>query len=173
MTPSQITLATIQQITGTSYAIPSQAVELYNRLRPIPDYLVVQQTGIASGLLGATNGRSSTLTQTYTADAYANLNFSSIVNIYTDIVAGATLDTQQNTNLLATAEINCGNLGVAFCEPKITNELPSHGRDLYSLGVSLFDEFGEPYIMTNNGVITLVFRFTYKDRVEILNPVGA
>ena len=73
-----------------------------NRLRPVPEYylrndeLFLVFPGDSSGV--------------YTADAFGNLVFSSVVNVYTRIVGGSTTDTQRNTNLLAIVPMACGNL---------------------------------------------------------------
>jgi hypothetical protein len=142
--------------------------QLFNRLRPVPQYFERDSTGLGDYIGTPT----ASVTPTFTAEGYANLNFTSVVSLYTNILTGSTMDTQQNNNLLATAQMNCANLGVSFCEPKITNELMMHGGDLYSMTVSMFDEFNEPYIVTNNAVVTIVLRLTYKDRIEIKNPIS-
>jgi hypothetical protein len=166
MNPSSVSTATIQSITGTSYLIQTQSVDLFNRLRPIPDYTIVTTDSYSNVLLGA-NARTSTVTQVYTADGYANLNFSSIISLYTTIASASTMDTDRNTNLLATCPMNCVNLGVSFFEPKIANEILVRGVQLDTISISMFDEFGDAYVVTNNGVVTITLRLTYKDRLHI------
>ena len=129
--------------------------QLYNRLRPIPEYVV--QLG-----LGATNDVStSTISLTYTADSYANLVYSSIVNIYANIVGASSLDTQSNASLLAITSMNCGNLGVAFWDSYLDNPLTKVNGDIYSMEINFTDEYGEPYYLSNNAVATLVFKVSY------------
>ena len=166
MNPSSVASATTSTITGTSFAIQSQSVDLFNRLRPIPDYVVISTDSYSNVLLGA-NARTSSVTQTYTADGYANLNFSSIISLYTTIASASTMDTDRNTNLLATCPMNCVNLGVTFFEPTITNEIFIRGAQLDTISISMFDEFGNAYVVTNNGVVTITLRLTYKDRLHI------
>ena len=166
MNPASINSATTPTLVGTSFAIQSQNVDLFNRLRPIPDYVIVNSNSYSNALLGA-NGRTSTTTQTYTADGYANLNFSSIISLYTTIASASTMDTDRNTNLLATCPMNCVNLGVSFFEPKIANEILIRGVQLDTISISMFDEFGNAYVVTNNGVVTITLRLTYKDRLHI------
>jgi hypothetical protein len=128
--------------------------------------VIVNSNSYSNALLGA-NGRTSTTTQTYTADGYANLNFSSIISLYTTIASASTMDTDRNTNLLATCPMNCVNLGVSFFEPKIANEILIRGVQLDTISISMFDEFGNAYVVTNNGVVTITLRLTYKDRLHI------
>jgi hypothetical protein len=144
--------------------ISQTAVDITNRLRPIPVYFAPVSSNTS---LGGALTRSSTGTQTFTADGYANLNFTSIVSLYTTIAAASTMDTQQNTNLLATCPMNCVNLGVSFFEPKIANEIEVRGLELDTISISMFDEFGDPYFIGNNGVVTITLRMTYKDRLHI------
>jgi hypothetical protein len=136
--------------------IPTTTTELYNRLRPVPYYVVAPLE-----LLGASLEGGFTAT-TYTADGYCNLVYSSTISIYASIVGGSTLDSQENTNLLALGSMNCGNLGIAFFNQFINNPLSVNGGDIYTITIELRDEFGEPYVLTNNAVASFVFKITYK-----------
>jgi hypothetical protein len=134
---------------------------LYNRLRPIPDY----RTSIASPTppleeeLG--KDQSATISLTYTADSYANLVYSSVVSIYADIVKASSVDTQGTTRLLALTSMNCGNLGIAFWANYIENPLLKVQGDIYSVYIEFRDEFGEPFVLSNNAVATLTFKLKY------------
>jgi hypothetical protein len=133
---------------------------LVNRLRPVPKYYIV--SGVAGELdepftfPGDTSG-------TYTADAFGNLVFSSVVNVYTRIVGGSTTDTQQNTNLLAIVPMACGNLGVTFTGSFIDNPLTKMDKDIYSLNILLYTERNEPYWISNNGIATFTLKLTYEE----------
>lgn len=137
--------------------IALENAELYNRLRPIPPYIVAQAP---PPLL--TLNSTSTSSQTYTADGYANLVYSSIISIYATAVGGSTLDTQENTNLIAQGTMNCGNLGVSFFAPYVETPLLIGGEDIYTLSFTLKDECNDDYILTNNAVVSLVLKVTYK-----------
>ena len=147
-------------IYGTTALIGNTGVTLYNRLRPIPPYVV--ETGLTGELLGVT-ARPSTTSATYTAEGYANLVYTSIVSVYTTIVGGSTLNTQRSTNLLAIVGMNAGNLGVAYYKNYIDDALKMNDSDIYSIGIELRDEMDEPYYLTNNAVCSLTMKFTYKD----------
>jgi hypothetical protein len=138
--------------------IKGGAVSLYNRMRPVPTYKVERE--VNSELFRVA---SATATRTYTAEGYANLVYSSIVNIYTNVIGGSTLDTIRNTNLVATTSMNCGNLGIAFHGNYIDTPLQRVAGDINELTIELRDEVGEPFYLTNNAIMTATFKVTYKD----------
>jgi hypothetical protein len=127
-------------------------------MRPVPTYDVVEQVNSELFRVAA-----STATRTYTAEGYANLVYSSIVNIYTNVIGGSTLDTVRNTNLVATTSMNCGNLGIAFHGNYIDTPLQRVAGDINELTIELRDEVGEPFYLTNNAIMTATFKITYKD----------
>jgi hypothetical protein len=137
-----------------SINISGGAVSLYNRMRPVPTYDVVEQVNNELFRVAA-----ATTTRTYTAEGYANLVYSSIVNIYTNIVGGSTLDTVRNTNLVATTSMNCGNLGIAFHGNYIDTPLQRVAGDINELTIELRDEVGEPFYLTNNAIMTATFKW--------------
>ena len=141
-----------QIITTNIYPEGSAVPVLLNRLRPIPIYTYT--------LLGSTSYPQTT-TGIYTADGYCNLVFSSICSIYTSIVGSATLDTQRNTNLLSIVPMNCPNLGVSFYNNVISTELTKINNDIYSIYIELRAEDGTPYLISNNGIVTLDLKLTY------------
>jgi hypothetical protein len=106
----------------------------------------------------------------FTADAYACLVYSSVVYIYTSIVGGSTVDTKRNTNLLAITPMNAGNLGVAFSNQFVDNPLTKVFGDINAIYIELRDEFGEPYLMSNNAVTSLTLKVKFIE--EILPKVN-
>lgn len=137
--------------------IPTQVTSLFNRTRPVPIYDVI----IGTAPLGLRD-QAATATRVYTADGYCNLVYSSIISTYCDIVGASSIDTQQTTNLLAVNTMNCGNLGISFYAPFIDNPLTKMQNDIYTIFVEFRDEFGDLYHFTNNAVVTLTFKVTYK-----------
>jgi hypothetical protein len=77
-------------------------------------------------------------------------------------VGGSTLDTQDNTNLIAQGTMNCGNLGVSFFAPYVETPLLIGGEDIYTLSFTLKDECNDDYVLTNNAVVSMVLKVTYK-----------
>jgi hypothetical protein len=137
--------------------IPSQVTSLFNRTRPVPIYDVIAGTAPLS-----LKDLAATATRVYTADGYCNLVYSSIISTYCDIVGASSVDTQQTTNLLAVNTMNCGNLGISFYAPFIDNPLTKMQNDIFTIFVEFRDEFGDLYYFTNNAVVTLTFKVTYK-----------
>jgi chitodextrinase len=144
----------------TAVLTTSKQPLLYNRLRPVPDYRVAITPPLAlEGELG--QDVAATVSLTYTADSYANLVYSSIISIYADIVKASSVDTQGATRLLALTSMNCGNLGIAFWSNYLENPLLKVQGDIYSVFIEFRDEFGEPFILSNNAVATLTFKLNY------------
>jgi hypothetical protein len=109
-------------------------------------------------------GENSVENPTFTANGYANLVYTSVVAIYGSIAGARTLDTQRNTSLLGMTSMNADNLGVSFYGNYIDSELIANEEDLYSISIQLYDEFNEPFVLTNNAVVTLTFKMTYKNK---------
>jgi hypothetical protein len=141
---------------GTS--VPQVAFNYYRRMRPIP--LVALFGG--EEVLG-TNYIQSATTQTYTAEGYANLVYTSIVSVYATVVGSSTLNTQRNTNLLGIVNMNAANLGVGFHQNYMDDALKVFHNDIYTIGIELRDEADEPYILTNNAITTFTMKLTYKE----------
>ena len=148
------------EVYGNRALIGNTGVTLYNRVRPIPPYVVPTQYALDG--LGVT-ARPSTTSPTYTAEGYANLVYTSVVSIYSTIVCGSTVNTQRNTNLLGIANMNAGNLGVAYYQNVIDDALKLYQNDIYTITMELRDEMDEPYYLTNNAVCSFTMKLTYKE----------
>lgn len=127
----------------------------YNRFRRIPQYYE-NAPPLELGLGPYTGSRDS-----YTADGYCNLVYSSIISIYTTIVGTSSVDTQRDANLLAMIPMDCGNLGVAMVGNYIDTSLTKIQSDIYSIYIELRDENSQPYYLTNNATTTLLLKLTY------------
>jgi len=134
----------------------STITQLYNRLRPVPIYT---QTAVSGTLTAGSVFYDPTLT----ANGYANLVYTSVINIYASIAGGSTIDTIRNTNLIGTMAMNAGNLGIGFSAAYLNATLQTQDSDIYSISFSFTDEYGDPYPLTNNAVVTLTFRMGYKE----------
>ena len=131
----------------------------YNRLRPVPTYAYAIPS---FELLGAYSETPIISTNSYTADAFCNLVYSSAIYVYTRILGGSTTDTVRNTNLLAIMPLNCGNLGVTFSANFIDNPLFKVDNDIYSIEFEFRTDNDQPYWFSNNSVVTLQLRLTYE-----------
>lgn len=137
-----------------------------NLLRPVPRYVATVNIGIPEAL-----GSTPTQALTYTADGYCNLVFSSVIYIYSTIVLGSSVDTQRTSNLLAVMPLACGNLGITFGANFIDNPMTKVSGDLYTVGIELFNEYAEPYYLTNNAVATFLFKMTYKSAEKVVQNI--
>lgn len=146
-----------ETLTTSSSNAPS-----YNRLRPVPLYIVGINPPTPPFPPPLELG-DSLFSTTFTAEGYCNLVYSSIISIYTNIAGASTLDTQRDTNLLALVSMNVGNLGVSSWASFIDNPLTKVQGSIYSIYIELRDEYGEPYYLTNNAVSTFTFKILYKD----------
>lgn len=134
---------------------------LYNRLRPAPRYAVIPLEG---GLgVGDPPPNNNPYTQTlYTFDGYANLVYSSILYVYSDIVFSSSLTNEPTTlGLLATVPISCATLGIAFEKQFIENPLFKINKNVENITIELRDERNLPYYCGNNSIVTLSFIATY------------
>lgn len=145
----------LNNILTNTITFASTVILFYNRIRPIPKYFVVN----APPVLGLSPNTG--FLDSYTADGYCNLVYSSIINIYTTIVGTSSVDTQRDANLLAMIEMNCANLGVAMIGNYIDTALTKIQSDIYSIFIELRDENGEPYYLTNNAVTNFLLKLTY------------
>jgi hypothetical protein len=134
-------------------------VDFLNRLRPVPTYTLIPTLTLGSTLGSASVART---TGTYTADAYCNLVYSSTVQLYGSVVQGATLNSSTSTGLLGSVMLDAKNLGVSFFQEGFSSPLTIFGSDVYSVSFQLKDDFNDPYFLTNNAVIILVLKITYK-----------
>ncbi len=146
--------------TGDLLDLPADnaTVVIYNRMRPVPKYL----KGIPGGLLeDPLDGTPVSVNMTYTAEAFCNLVYSSIVAIYTDVIGPSTVDTTRDTNLLAITEMNATSLGIGFWNPTLECIVENETDGIYGMYIELRDELDEPYFLSNNAVAVLTFKVHY------------
>jgi hypothetical protein len=134
--------------------------QLYNRLRPVPEYVVDPPGDDLTALPGA---GSAILNFKLTANGYANLVYTAIISVYATIVGGSTLDTQRNTNLIGTMAMSAGNLGIGFGANYIEVPLRAGDGDIYSMTFEFRDDYDEPYPLTNNAAVTITLKLGYKE----------
>lgn len=148
--------------TGDLLDLPADnaTVVIYNRMRPVPKYLIGQPP-LSMELGEDPPGTRVSVNMTYTAEAFCNLVYSSIVAIYTDIIGPSTVDTTRDTNLLAIAEMNATSLGIGFWNPTLECVVENETDGIYGIYIELRDELDEPYFLSNNAVATLTFKVHY------------
>jgi hypothetical protein len=97
----------------------------------------------------------------YTAESYANLVYTNCVNVYCDLITGATVDSDRNTQLLAAVPMNASNLGVGFYNPVINNPLTKIVSQIYEITILLRTDTGLPYYLPNNAIVSLEISLSY------------
>ena len=149
--PESNTVSPIYYVQGSSLPI------FWNRMRPIPKYELLPETlGVES-----IPNNNPYLQTTYIAENYCNLVYSSILNIYSNIITASSIDTQSKRNILSIIPINCGQLGITFTNNFIDNPLTKINNDIYQIRIELRNEIDEPYYISNNGIVTLLLKLTY------------
>ena len=142
---------TTQIVTPETYPEGTLLPLIYNRLRPVPLYA---STETLTSYPAYSTG-------TITADAYANLVYSSVIYIYTNVIGSSTLDSVRTNNLLAIVPMNCPSLGITFSADSVDQVLDKVCADVYTLYFELRDEHDQPYVLSNNGVVTMEIKLLY------------
>ena len=147
--PINNTVSQINYVEGSSLPI------FFNRLRPVPQYEIIPPE------LGSPPPNNNPYTQyTYIADNFCNLVYSSIINIYTNIIASGTID-QTNRSLLSIIPLNCAPLGITFTNNFIDNPITKINKDIYQISIEMRNEIDEPYFISNNGIVSFMLKLTY------------
>jgi hypothetical protein len=97
----------------------------------------------------------------YTAETYANLVYTNCVNLFGSFIAGATTDSIQNTQLVASVPMNAQNLGITFYNPVISNPLTKIQGEIYQITIQLFTDTGQPYNLPNSAIASMEFALTF------------
>lgn len=137
-------------------AISQKALPLiYNRMRPIPRYVFGRTPELADEVITSQS-------LTYTAESFCNLVFSSVVSIYSNLIGSSTLDSANNTKLLAMVDMNAQALGVGYWAPTLECPIKCELDSIYGIQIELRDEYDEPYFLPNNANAVLTFKVSYK-----------
>lgn len=135
----------------------------YNRLRPIPYYNITFNGRPPTLQINDENDILPYRSDVYTADAFCNMVYSSLVKIYSNLSINGSLDTadNQNQNILALMPINCGQFGVSFTNNFIDNSIVKVNKDINFINITMYNELDKPYYISNNGICSFVLKLTY------------
>jgi hypothetical protein len=97
----------------------------------------------------------------YTAETYANLVYTNCVNLFGNFISGATTDSIQDTQLIASVPMNAQNLGITFYNPVISNPLTKILGQMYQINIQMFTDTGEPYSLPNSAITSMEFALTF------------
>ncbi len=98
---------------------------------------------------------------TLTFNSYPDLVYTANVYVYTNIITGATQDTNNNTGLLAVVPMNTPNLGVSFYSPVINTPLTKIANEIYQIQITLLTDTGQPFYLPNSAIINLEIQMNY------------
>ena len=116
-----------------------------------------------------TNPRYANLTNTAYADAaaippdsYPNLVYSQCVYLYSNIVAGVSLGSNKQHNLLAVVPSNAPQLGVIQYSALTVNMMSKIVDTIYEISVDMRDDANQPFTLPDNAQVNLELAFVYE-----------
>ena len=147
----------------TNYGnVPSSKFTLLNRFRPLPSYTPPDPSPIYTPGVGDPNPGLAGIAKDYTAECPANLVYTSIVNLYADIVGGSTSDSSDSAQgYLASVPMATGTLGVSFYTPTIYNALTKISDQIYQITIEMRTENGDLFYLPNSAIVSIEFTLTY------------
>ena len=102
------------------------------------------------------------------ADSYPNLVYTGSINLFANIIAGSSLGSGQQHNLLAVVPVSGAQLSVTNYVAATLTCLCKTPDTLYSLIIDMRDDANQPYVLPDNAVINLELAFHYRDEKEMV-----
>jgi hypothetical protein len=96
-------------------------------------------------------------------DSYPNLVYSQCVYLYSNIVAGVSLGSGGQHNLLSVVPVNAPQLGVIQYSALTVNMMSKIVDTIYAITVQLRDDANMPFVLPDNAQINIELAFTYQD----------
>lgn len=97
------------------------------------------------------------------ADSYPNLVYSQCVYLYANIVAGSSLGSGKQHNLLSVIPSNAPQLGVIQYVATTVNWLTKVPDNIHEIFVEMRDDANQPFLLPDNAQVNIEFGFYYKD----------
>lgn len=129
------------------YAMSGQSIAAQNNTGN-PQYANLTNTAFANGVA-------------ILADSYPNLVYTGSVFLYSDIVAGSSMGSGNQHNLLAVIPNNVPQLGVInYVAATLTwlNRIPD---TIYQINVQMFDDANQPYILPDSAIVNVELGIGY------------
>lgn len=95
-------------------------------------------------------------------DSYPNLVYSQCVYLYSNIVAGVSLGSGGQHNLLAVIPVNAPTLGVIQYTALTVNMLSKITDTIYEITVEMRDDANQPFVLPDNGQVNIELAFVYE-----------
>ena len=96
------------------------------------------------------------------ADSYPNLVYSQCVYLYSDIVAGVSLGSGGQHNLLAVIPSNAPQLGVIQYTALTVNMMTKLNDTIQQITIQMRDDANQPFTLPDNGQVNLELAFAYE-----------
>lgn len=95
------------------------------------------------------------------ADSFPNLVYTGSITLLSDVVAGSSIGSGRQQNLLAIIPNNSPQLGVIQYVAATLTWLTSIPKNIYEITVQMFDENNQPFNLPDNAVVNLEIGFSY------------
>jgi hypothetical protein len=96
------------------------------------------------------------------ADSWPNLVYSQCVYLYSNIVAGVSLGSGGQHNLLAVVPSNAPQLGIIQYTALTVNMLTKLTDTIYEITVDMRDDANQPFSLPDNAQVNIELAFTYE-----------
>ena len=96
------------------------------------------------------------------ADSYPNLVYSQCVYLYSNIVAGVSLGSGGQHNLLAVVPSNAPQLGVIQYTALTVNMLSKLTDTIYQITIEMRDDANQPFTLPDNGQVNIELAMVYE-----------
>ena len=97
------------------------------------------------------------------SDSYPNLVYSQCVYLYANIVAGSSLGSGRQHNLLSVIPSNAPQLGVISYVATTVNWLTKVPDNIHEIFIEMRDDANQPFTLPDNAQVNVEFGFYYKD----------
>jgi hypothetical protein len=129
------------------FAMSGQSIAPQNNTG-IPQYANITNTAFANAV-------------PIVADSYPNLVYTGSVYLYSDIVAGSSMGSGNQHNLLAVIPCNVPQLGIInYVAATLTwlNRIPD---TIYQINVQMFDDANQPYVLPDSAIVNVELGIAY------------
>lgn len=95
-------------------------------------------------------------------DSFPNLVYSQCVYLYSNIVAGVSLGSNKQHNLLAVVPSNAPQLGVIQYSALTVNMLSKIVDTIYEISVEMRDDANQPFVLPDSAQVNIELAFVYE-----------
>lgn len=96
-------------------------------------------------------------------DSFPNLVYSQCIYLYSNIVAGVSLGSNKQHNLLAVVPVNAPPLGIVQYTALTVNMLSKIVDTIYEISVEMRDDANQPFTLPDSAQVNIELAFVYTD----------